>query len=82
MSPSRLLRYFAPITTVEDLSSFFKGLLGKIGLYNSSNKQYQIYNREMSEQRISPNSTFKIFSALFALGSNVISTYNNEQVWD
>jgi hypothetical protein len=21
-------------------------------------------------------------SALFALGSNVISTYNNEQVWD
>ncbi|WP_353056120.1 MULTISPECIES: penicillin-binding transpeptidase domain-containing protein [unclassified Mesobacillus] len=53
-----------------------------MGLYNSSNKQYQIYNREMSEQRISPNSTFKIYSALYALGSNVISTYNNEQVWD
>ena len=66
----------------EDLSSYFKGYKGSFVLYDPSKNQYQIYNREMSEQRISPNSTYKIYSALFALESNVISTNNNNQFWD
>ncbi|MCJ7841445.1 BlaR1 family beta-lactam sensor/signal transducer [Lederbergia sp. NSJ-179] len=66
----------------EDLSDYFAGYTGSFVLYDASEKQYQIYNREKSEQRVSPNSTYKIYSALFALESNVISTNNNEQVWD
>jgi bla regulator protein blaR1 len=66
----------------EDLSSYFKGYKGSFVLYNPSKNQYQIYNRELSEQRSSPNSTYKIYSALFAMESNVISQNNNSKVWD
>ncbi|ETI69557.1 BlaR1 family beta-lactam sensor/signal transducer [Neobacillus vireti] len=66
----------------EDLSAYFKGYEGSFVLFDSSKNQYQIYNREMSEQRISPDSTYKIYSALLALESNVISPNNNNQVWD
>ncbi|WP_144462742.1 BlaR1 family beta-lactam sensor/signal transducer [Siminovitchia fortis] len=69
-------------TVYEDLSSYFNGYSGSFVLYDAATKNYQIYNREMSEQRISPNSTYKIYSALFALEENVISVKNNEQHWD
>ncbi len=69
-------------TVYEDLSSYFNGYTGSFVLYDPSKKHYQIYNREMSEQRISPNSTYKIYSALFALEENVISPNNHEQIWD
>ncbi len=36
----------------------------------------------MSQQRVSPNSTYKIYSALFALESKVISPDSTDQVWD
>lgn len=66
----------------EDLSSYFHGYNGSFVLYDATKDQYQIYNREMSEQRVSPNSTYKIYSGLFALESNVISPKNNQQIWD
>lgn len=66
----------------EDLSSYFDGYNGSFVLYDPSKNQYKIYNRKMSEQRVSPNSTYKIYSALFALEKNVISPNNNEQIWD
>ncbi|RWR04928.1 BlaR1 family beta-lactam sensor/signal transducer [Siminovitchia fortis] len=69
-------------TVYEDLSSYFNGYSGSFVLYDAATKNYQIYNREMSEQRISPNSTYKIYSALFSLEENVISVKNNEQHWD
>ncbi|MGY0694596.1 BlaR1 family beta-lactam sensor/signal transducer [Virgibacillus sp. FSP13] len=66
----------------EDLSSYFDGYDGSFVLYNSSNKQYQIYNQEMSQQRVSPDSTYKIYSALFALEANIITPNNNKRNWD
>jgi bla regulator protein BlaR1 len=81
-SPDDVYRFSGNNAVYEDLSSYFKGYKGSFVLYDHSKNQYQIYNREMSEQRISPDSTYKIYSALFALESNVISTNNNEQVWD
>ncbi|GIN84419.1 BlaR1 family beta-lactam sensor/signal transducer [Heyndrickxia sporothermodurans] len=66
----------------EDFSSYFHGYNGSFVLYDATKDQYQIYNREMSEQRVSPNSTYKIYSGLFALESNVISPKNNQQIWD
>ncbi|MFS0647425.1 BlaR1 family beta-lactam sensor/signal transducer [Siminovitchia sp. 179-K 8D1 HS] len=66
----------------EDLSSYFNGYDGSFVLYDPSKNHYQIYNRKMGEQRVSPNSTYKIYSALFALETNVISPNNNDQIWD
>ncbi|WP_042462002.1 BlaR1 family beta-lactam sensor/signal transducer [Neobacillus dielmonensis] len=66
----------------EDLSSYFDGCNGSFVLYDATKNQYQIYNREMSEQRVSPDSTYKIYAALFALESNVISPTSNKQNWD
>lgn len=81
-SPNDVYQFSGKNAVDEDLSAYFKGYKGSFVLYNSSKNQYQIYNREMSEQRISPDSTYKIYSALFALESNVISPNNNNQVWD
>ncbi|MCH6268833.1 BlaR1 family beta-lactam sensor/signal transducer [Neobacillus citreus] len=81
-SPNDVYQFSGKNTVDEDLSAYFKGYKGSFVLYDSSKKQYQIYNREMSEQRVSPDSTYKIYSALFALESNVISPNNNNQVWD
>ncbi|MEW9676784.1 BlaR1 family beta-lactam sensor/signal transducer [Lentibacillus sp. L22] len=69
-------------TVYEDLSSYFDGYNGSFVLYDASKKQYQIYNSKMSRQRVSPDSTYKIYSALFGLESNVISANNSEQMWD
>lgn len=50
-----------------DVSSYFDGTDGSFVLYDMTNDQYQIYNKELSEQQISPDSTFKIYNGLFAL---------------
>ncbi|MEH7436437.1 BlaR1 family beta-lactam sensor/signal transducer [Neobacillus drentensis] len=81
-SPDDVYQFSGKNAVYEDLGSYFKGYKGSFVLYDPSKNQYQIYNRELSEQRISPDSTYKIFSALFAMESNVISTSNNKQVWD
>lgn len=81
-APDDVFHFNKKNTIYEDLSTYFNGYKGSFVLYDASKKQYQIYNREMSEQRISPNSTYKIYSGLFALETNVISTNNNEQIWD
>lgn len=81
-SPDGVYQFSGKNAVYEDLSSYFKGYRGSFVLFDPSKDQYQIYNREMSEQRISPDSTYKIYSALFALESNVISVNNNKQVWD
>ncbi|WP_313430832.1 BlaR1 family beta-lactam sensor/signal transducer [Siminovitchia terrae] len=69
-------------TVYEDLSSYFNGYSGSFVLYDSATKNYQIYNQKKSEQRVSPNSTYKIYSALFALEENIISVKNDKQNWD
>ncbi|RDU36630.1 BlaR1 family beta-lactam sensor/signal transducer [Neobacillus piezotolerans] len=81
-SPNDVYQFSGKNAVYEDLSSYFKDTKGSFVLYDPSKDQYQIYNREMSEQRISPDSTYKIYSAVFALESNVISPNKNKQVWD
>lgn len=66
----------------ENLGTYFNGVDGSFVLYDSLNKQYHIHNRKMSQQRVSPDSTYKIYSALFALESNVISPNSNEKDWN
>ncbi|MGY3312535.1 bla regulator protein BlaR1 [Peribacillus simplex] len=66
----------------QDLHQFFKGYEGSFVLYDHNAQQYRIYNKEKSTLRISPDSTYKIYSALFALESNVISPEESTLSWD
>lgn len=66
----------------EDLHQFFKGYEGSFVLYDHNAQQYHIYNEGKSTLRISPDSTYKIYSALFALEANVISPEESKLSWD
>lgn len=65
-----------------DLSEHFTGYDGSFVLYDQQSDQYQIYNKDKSTLRVSPNSTYKIYSALFGLESNLISDENSTIKWD
>ncbi|HCT93060.1 MAG TPA: BlaR1 family beta-lactam sensor/signal transducer [Lachnospiraceae bacterium] len=65
-----------------DAASYFDGTEGSFVLYDVSGGQYHIYNKDASERRVSPDSTFKIYSGLFALEEHLISPGNSLQRWD
>lgn len=66
----------------EDLSSYFPENKGTFVLYDLQKDQYRIYNKEKSTLRVSPNSTYKIYSTLFALESNIITREKSTIEWD
>lgn len=66
----------------EDLSFYFDDKDGCFVLYNEKTDEYTIYNESKSVLRISPNSTYKIYSALFALESDVIKLDNTNLDWN
>ncbi|WP_221568379.1 BlaR1 family beta-lactam sensor/signal transducer [Alkalihalobacillus sp. TS-13] len=66
----------------EDLSEYFSGHEGSFVLYDMQGDRYSIYNENKSTLRVSPNSTYKIYSALFGLESNVIARGNSKIKWN
>lgn len=72
-------------TVYEDLSTYFdryEGYEGSFVLYDLQEEQYNIYNKDNSTLRVSPNSTYKIYSALFALESKIITRNENSMKWN
>lgn len=69
-------------TIYEDLDDYFLGYEGSFVLYDRKADQYQIYNEAGSTQRVSPNSTYKIFLSLFGLETDVITRDNSLLKWD
>lgn len=69
------------ITSV-DLSNYFGDYEGCFVLYNLEEDTWQIYNMEQAEKRISPDSTYKIYDALFALEEGIITPDNSFVAWD
>ncbi|WP_018931952.1 BlaR1 family beta-lactam sensor/signal transducer [Gracilibacillus lacisalsi] len=69
-------------TVYEDLSTFFSGYDGSFVLYDLQKAQYLIYNKDKSVLRVSPNSTYKVYSALFALESGVITQQHTSLEWN
>ncbi|MDR1547602.1 MAG: BlaR1 family beta-lactam sensor/signal transducer [Hungatella sp.] len=65
-----------------DLSSYFCGYNGSFVLYELNSGQYSIYNREAGTRRVSPNSTYKIYSALAALENGSITPEASMLSWD
>lgn len=66
----------------EDLSEHFNGYDGSFVLYDMQADQYRIYNKNKSTLRVSPNSTYKIYSALLGLETGVISNEHSKIPWN
>lgn len=69
------------ITSV-DLSSYFKNYEGCFVLYDSGADTWQIYNMKQAKKRISPDSTYKIYDALFALEEGIITADDSFMAWN
>ncbi len=68
--------------TYEDLSAYFEDYEGSFVLYDAQADRYSIYNENQSTLRVPPNSTYKIYSALFGLQANAITSENSTIKWD
>ena len=66
----------------EDLGNYFAGFDGSFVLYDKEADQYLIHNRNKSTLRVSPNSTYKIYSALLGLESGTITVENSSAKWN
>ncbi len=65
-----------------DLSVYFCGYDGCFVLYDLKGDTWKIYNMEQATLRISPNSTYKIYDALFGLEEGVIMPDDSFMTWD
>lgn len=65
-----------------DLSDHFNDYNGSFVLYDLENDCWTVYNKEMVTLRVSPDSTYKIYDALFGLKSGVISPENSQMIWN
>ena len=55
---------------------------GSFVLYDVTKDQWQIYNEKLSTRRVSPDSTFKIYSGLFALEEGLIAPESSGREWN
>ena len=55
---------------------------GSFVLFDASEEEWSIYNPELAVIRYSPDSTYKIYNALFALDRGLITPQKSERRWD
>lgn len=65
-----------------DLSAYFGEYEGSFVLYDLKNDAWSIHDMEHAALRVSPNSTYKIYDALFGLEENVITPENSFIAWN
>lgn len=65
-----------------DHSEIFGDYNGSFVLYNSKENSWNIYNKEQALQRLAPDSTYKIYCALFGLEEGTISPENTSIKWN
>ncbi|MDE7271478.1 MAG: BlaR1 family beta-lactam sensor/signal transducer [Lachnospiraceae bacterium] len=66
----------------EDLSGFFADYEGCFVLYDTNADIWDIYNEPLATKRFPPNSTYKIYSALFALENQLIRPTASTLKWN
>lgn len=66
----------------KDLDDSFQGFDGSFVLYDTKADEYHIYNEKNSQTRISPYSTYKIYSGLFALEEGTITPQESTLAWN
>ena len=65
-----------------DLSTYFGEYEGSFVLYDSENDAWSIHDKEHATLRVAPNSTYKIYDALFGLEEGVITPENSFIAWN
>lgn len=70
------------IITYTDFSSYFGEYEGTFVLYDLGNDVWNIHNMDYATLRIAPNSTYKIYDALFGLEESIITPDASLMVWD
>ena len=65
-----------------DLSAYFGEFEGSFVLYDLENDSWSIHNIDHATLRVAPNSTYKIYDALFGLEDGVITPENTLIAWD
>ncbi len=68
--------------TYEDLSAYFGEYEGSFVLYNLKQDTWTIHNARHATVRVSPDSTYKIYDALFGLEEGAITPQNSFLPWD
>ena len=69
-------------TQLIDLKNYFEGFNGTAVFYNPAEEKYTVYNKELSEKRSSPCSTFKIFSTYVGILTDSIDPQNSLRRWN
>lgn len=65
-----------------DLSAYYGDFEGSFVLYESKNDTWSIYDRERAALRTAPDSTYKIYDALFGLEEGIITPENSFIAWN
>ncbi len=65
-----------------DLSAWFSGYEGSFVLYDLNGDTWNIYDMEQATLRTAPNSTYKIYDALFGLEEGVIAPNDSFMAWN
>lgn len=65
-----------------DLSAYFGEFDGSFVLYDLENDAWSIHDIDYATRRVAPNSTYKIYAALFGLEDGVITPDNTLITWD
>ena len=68
--------------TYVDLSTYFGEYEGSFVLYDLENDAWSIHDMEHSTLRVAPNSTYKIYDALFGLEGDIITPENSFIAWN
>ena len=74
--------YSSENITQTDLSSYFKNYEGSFVLFNSNRDSWTVYDMEHATLRVAPNSTYKIYDALFGLEEDIITPENSFIAWN
>ena len=65
-----------------DLSTYFGEYEGSFVLYDLENDAWSIHDMEHATLRVAPNSTYKIYDALFGLEEDIITPENSFIAWN
>lgn len=65
-----------------DLSAYFNGYEGSFVLYDLKDNAWCIYDMDHATLRTAPNSTYKIYDALFGLEESIITPKNSFIAWN
>ena len=68
--------------TYVDLSTYFGEYKGSFVLYDLENDAWSIHDMEHATLRVAPNSTYKIYDALFGLEEEIITPENSFIAWN